>query len=55
MTLVAVALAPLLPLAVTTVAATLLMLPSLVFFARDWLIAVGRLQPSPPLPAAALQ
>lgn len=47
MVLVAVALAPLLPLAVTSVAATLLMLPTLVFFARDWLIAVGRIQPPP--------
>jgi CDP-diacylglycerol--glycerol-3-phosphate 3-phosphatidyltransferase len=45
MTLVSVALAPLLSLAVTTIAATLIMLPTLIFFARDWLIAIGRLQP----------
>jgi CDP-diacylglycerol--glycerol-3-phosphate 3-phosphatidyltransferase len=58
MALVSVALAPVFPLRVTTVAATMLMLPTLVFFGRDWLIATGRLeaphQPSPS-PAAALR
>jgi CDP-diacylglycerol--glycerol-3-phosphate 3-phosphatidyltransferase len=54
MTLVAVALAPLLPLAVTAVAATLLMLPTLIFFARDWFIVIGRLEPPRP-PVAALR
>jgi CDP-diacylglycerol--glycerol-3-phosphate 3-phosphatidyltransferase len=52
MTLVAVALAPLLPAAVTTVAATLLMMPTLIFFARDWFIMIGRLEPRH-LPTAA--
>jgi CDP-diacylglycerol--glycerol-3-phosphate 3-phosphatidyltransferase len=53
MTLVSVALAPLLSLEVTTVAATLVMVPTLIFFARDWLIAIGRL--APPRTAAAPQ
>ena len=52
MTLVSVALAPVIPLEVTTVAATLLMLPTLTFFARDWFIVIGRLEPGP-LPATA--
>jgi hypothetical protein len=48
MTLVSVALAPVLSPEVTTIAATVLMMPTLIFFARDWLIVVGRLQvPSP--------
>ena len=51
MTLVSVALAPLLSLEVTTIAATLLMLPTLIFFARDWLIAIGRLPPPVTAPA----
>jgi CDP-diacylglycerol--glycerol-3-phosphate 3-phosphatidyltransferase len=55
MTLVSVALAPLLPLEVTTIAATLLMVPTLIFFGRDWLIAIGRLAPPPRPPAAALR
>jgi CDP-diacylglycerol--glycerol-3-phosphate 3-phosphatidyltransferase len=56
MTLVSVALAPLLPIEVTSVAATLLMVPTLVFFGRDWLIAIGRLETPPqPSPAAALR
>jgi CDP-diacylglycerol--glycerol-3-phosphate 3-phosphatidyltransferase len=42
MTLVAVALPPLVPLAVTTPAATLLMVPTLAFFVRDWLLITGR-------------
>jgi len=42
MTLVSVALAPLLSLEVTSIAATLLMVPTLAFFARDWLIVIGR-------------
>lgn len=42
MTLVSVALAPLLSLEVTTIAATILMMPTLIFFARDWLIVIGR-------------
>jgi phosphatidylglycerophosphate synthase len=54
MTLVSVALAPVIPFDVTSVAATLLMLPTLIFFARDWFIVIGRLEPAPP-PAAALQ
>jgi CDP-diacylglycerol--glycerol-3-phosphate 3-phosphatidyltransferase len=45
MTLVSVALAPLLSLRITTAAATILMMPTLIFFARDWLIAIGRLAP----------
>jgi hypothetical protein len=43
MTLVSVALAPLLSLEVTAIAATLIMTPTLIFFARDWLIVIGRL------------
>lgn len=43
MTLVAAALPPVLPAAIVTPLATLLMLPTLAFFARDWLILVGRL------------
>jgi CDP-diacylglycerol--glycerol-3-phosphate 3-phosphatidyltransferase len=45
MILVSVALAPVLPLAVTTVAATVLMVPTLIFFARDWFILIGWLEP----------
>ena len=48
MTLVATALFPVLGLRTTTIAATVLMLPTLVFFARDWLIVVGHIHPSPP-------
>lgn len=55
MTLVSVALAPLVPHEVTTVAATLLMMPTLIFFARDWFIAIGRPGPTPPPPAAVLR
>jgi CDP-diacylglycerol--glycerol-3-phosphate 3-phosphatidyltransferase len=48
MTLVSVALAPIVSPNVTAIAATILMMPTLIFFARDWLIAIGRLQiPSP--------
>jgi CDP-diacylglycerol--glycerol-3-phosphate 3-phosphatidyltransferase len=47
MTLVSVALAPLLSPRITATAATLIMVPTLVFFARDWLIAIGRLVPPP--------
>jgi CDP-diacylglycerol--glycerol-3-phosphate 3-phosphatidyltransferase len=53
MTLVSVALAPLLPHALTAIAATLLMLPTLMFFARDWLIVIGR--HASPRTAPALQ
>jgi CDP-diacylglycerol--glycerol-3-phosphate 3-phosphatidyltransferase len=42
MTLVSVALAPLLSLEINSIAATLLMVPTLAFFARDWLIVIGR-------------
>jgi len=53
MVLVSVALAPILPVALMTVLATLLMIPPLTFFARDWLIVIGRLEPQPaPLAAA---
>jgi CDP-diacylglycerol--glycerol-3-phosphate 3-phosphatidyltransferase len=55
MALVSVALAPLSSPKVTTIAATLLMMPTLIFFSRDWLIAIGRLQiPSPPEPGRGL-
>ena len=48
MTLVCVALAPVSNPKVTTIAATIIMMPTLMFFARDWLILIGRLQiPSP--------
>ena len=47
MTLVAVALFPVFGLRTTTVAATLLMLPTLVFFTRDWLMVTGGLRPPP--------
>jgi CDP-diacylglycerol---glycerol-3-phosphate 3-phosphatidyltransferase len=55
MTLVAVALPPVVPLAVTTLAATLLMVPTLAFFVRDWLLVTGRarlLRPETSPPAA---
>lgn len=42
MTLVAAALPPVLPHVITAPLATVLMLPTLAFFARDWLIVVGR-------------
>lgn len=42
MILVSAALAPLLPFAITAPAATLLMVPTLAFFARDWLLLTGR-------------
>jgi CDP-diacylglycerol--glycerol-3-phosphate 3-phosphatidyltransferase len=47
MILVATSLLPVLGRAVTTWAATLLMLPTLLLFARDWLIVIGRLPPGP--------
>jgi CDP-diacylglycerol---glycerol-3-phosphate 3-phosphatidyltransferase len=48
MTLVCVALAPVSNPKVTTIAATIIMMPTLMFFARDWLILIGALQiPSP--------
>jgi CDP-diacylglycerol--glycerol-3-phosphate 3-phosphatidyltransferase len=50
MTLVAAALAPLASPHVTAVAATLLMGPTLAFFARDWFIVIGRRAP-PAVPA----
>jgi CDP-diacylglycerol---glycerol-3-phosphate 3-phosphatidyltransferase len=46
MTLVSVALAPLLSLEINSIAATLLMVPTLAFFARDWLIVIGRTLPT---------
>ena len=55
MTLVAVALAPLLPLEVTTVAATFLMVPPLIFFVRDWFSLIGRPVGTRSQPAAALR
>lgn len=55
MTLVSVALAPLLPLEVTSVAATFLMIPTLLFFLRDWFIVIGRPVSPPPPPVAALR
>ncbi|MEP6654375.1 MAG: CDP-alcohol phosphatidyltransferase family protein [Myxococcales bacterium] len=42
MTLVAAALPPVLPFTLTASMATLLMLPTLAFFARDWLLLTGR-------------
>jgi CDP-diacylglycerol--glycerol-3-phosphate 3-phosphatidyltransferase len=42
MTLVSVALAPILSREVNSIAAALLMVPTLAFFARDWLIVIGR-------------
>jgi CDP-diacylglycerol--glycerol-3-phosphate 3-phosphatidyltransferase len=53
MTLVSVALAPILSREVNSIAATLLMVPTLAFFARDWLIVIGR--PLPTRTAHALQ
>lgn len=53
MTLVAVALSPVLPLAVTAAAATLLMVPTLGFFVRDWLLITGRRRPLRPGPTAS--
>ena len=55
MTLVSVALAPILPLEFTTVASTFLMMPPLVFFVRDWFIVIGRPVAPRPRPAAALR
>jgi CDP-diacylglycerol--glycerol-3-phosphate 3-phosphatidyltransferase len=52
MTLVAVALPPVLPLAVTAPTATVLMVPTLAFFVRDWLLITGRPPPPRPGPAA---
>jgi CDP-diacylglycerol--glycerol-3-phosphate 3-phosphatidyltransferase len=54
MVLVAAALPPVLPFAVTAPAATVLMLPTLAFFVNDWLLITGRwtADPSaPPTPA----
>jgi len=48
-----VALAPILSREVNSIAATLLMVPTLAFFARDWLIVIGR--PLPTRTAHALQ
>jgi CDP-diacylglycerol--glycerol-3-phosphate 3-phosphatidyltransferase len=45
MTLVSVALAPVSSPKFTKIAATILMMPTLIFFARDWLIAIGQIQP----------
>jgi CDP-diacylglycerol--glycerol-3-phosphate 3-phosphatidyltransferase len=42
MVLVAAALPPVLPYAITAPVATLLMVPTLAFFARDWLLLTGR-------------
>lgn len=42
MTLVAAALPPVLPLAVTAPVATVLMVPTLAFFVRDWVLITGR-------------
>jgi CDP-diacylglycerol--glycerol-3-phosphate 3-phosphatidyltransferase len=47
MALVSVALAPVLSLAVTSAAATVLMVPTLTFFVRDWLLVTGRRAPAP--------
>jgi CDP-diacylglycerol--glycerol-3-phosphate 3-phosphatidyltransferase len=48
MALVCVALAPVSNPKLTAIAATILMMPTLLFFARDWLIVIGRMQiPSP--------
>lgn len=55
MTLVSVALAPVLPAQVTTVAATVLMVPPLIFFVRDWFSLIGRPAGAPAQPAAALR
>ena len=48
MTLVVAALPPVLPHAITTPLATILMVPTLAFFARDWLIVIGRSSGSAP-------
>jgi len=53
MTLVAAALPPVLPTALVTPLATILMLPTLAFFARDWLIVVGSLPGGPGAAGAA--
>ena len=55
MTLVSVALTPLLSLKITTIASTLLMTPTLIFFARDWFIATARRSSAHPRPATALR
>jgi CDP-diacylglycerol--glycerol-3-phosphate 3-phosphatidyltransferase len=52
MTLVALALPPVLPVAVTAPAATVLMIPTLSFFVRDWLLITGRSRPPRPVPSA---
>ena len=46
MTLVSVALAPISNPGVMTITATVLMMPTLIFFARDWLIIIGWLPPA---------
>jgi CDP-diacylglycerol--glycerol-3-phosphate 3-phosphatidyltransferase len=51
MVLVAVALAPLVSPAVLSTLATLLMMPTLAFFVRDWLLVTGRRAPVPALVA----
>jgi CDP-diacylglycerol--glycerol-3-phosphate 3-phosphatidyltransferase len=53
MALVSLALAPVLPLEITSAAATVLMVPTLTFFVRDWLLVTGRRSPAPT--AAALR
>jgi CDP-diacylglycerol--glycerol-3-phosphate 3-phosphatidyltransferase len=47
MALVSLALAPVLSLAVTSAAATVLMVPTLSFFVRDWLLLTGRRSSAP--------
>jgi CDP-diacylglycerol--glycerol-3-phosphate 3-phosphatidyltransferase len=55
MALVVVALAPLPRSEIVWAAATALMLPSLAFFVRDWLLVTGRRVPRPPAVSAALR
>jgi len=55
MTLVSVALAPLLPAEATIVAATFLMVPPLIFFVRDWFSLIGRPAVARAQPATALR
>lgn len=55
MVLVAAALTPVLRPEITWAAATMLMLPSLVFFVRDWLLVTGRRAPAPRRVSAALR
>ena len=53
--LVAAALSPVLRPEITWAAATMLMLPSLLFFVRDWLLVTGRRAPAPRRVSAALR